>query len=88
MIKYIIKNQPHPVEQKGEPVVFKRRSPAESRIPDVNDLTKIYDYIRMLDAEDYPKAFIETDNLRLEFSRATMKRGCVTADVKIIPKTN
>jgi len=88
MIKYIIENQPSPIEQKGEPVVFKRRSPAESRLPDINDLAEIYNYIRMLDAEGYPKAFIDMNNLKLEFSKATMKRGHIVADVKIIPKSS
>jgi len=29
----------------------------------LNELSTIYDYIRMLDAEGYPKAFIEKNNL-------------------------
>jgi len=86
MIHYIIENEPSPVEQKGKPVLFKRRTPAESRIPDVRDLNKVFDWIRMLDAEGYPKAFIETENLRLEFSRASLKSGYIHVDVKITPR--
>jgi len=87
MISYIIENEPSPVEQEGEPALFKRRIPEESRIPDVRDLDKVFDWIRMLDAEGYPKAFIETDNLRLEFSRASLKSGYILADVKIMLRT-
>lgn len=87
MIKYIIANEPSPVEQKGKPVIFNRRTPEESRIPDVKELDKVFDYIRMLDAEGYPRAFIETENLRLEFSRATLESGYILADVKIAPKS-
>ena len=83
MIRHIVNRVPTPVKQVGKPVFFKRRTPAESKIPDVHDLNKIFDWIRMLDAEGYPNAFIETDNLRLEFSRATLKNGNIVADTKI-----
>jgi len=87
MIRYIIENEPSPTKQEGEPVIFERRTPAESRIPDVRDLNKVFDWIRMLDAEGYPKAFIETENLRLEFSKASLKDGSIVADVKITLRT-
>lgn len=86
MIRYIIENEPSPVEQKGKPMLFRRRTPVESRIPDVGDLNKVFDWIRMLDAEGYPKAFIETENLRLEFSKASLESGHIRADVKITPR--
>ena len=86
MIKYIIENEPTPIDQLGEPVVFKRRKPHESEIPDTEDLVKVYDYIRMLDVDGYPLAFVETDKLRLEFSRASRKHDCIMADVKITRK--
>lgn len=88
MIKYMVENEPSPLEQVGKPVIFKRRKPEESRIPDVKDLNKVYDWIRMLDAEGYPRAFIETENLRLEFSRATLKNGRIRADVEITLRSN
>lgn len=83
MIEYIVTNQPIPQEQEGDAIVFKRRSPEQSRIPDMKNLTKVFDYIRMLDAEGYPPAFIETEHLRLEFSRASMKSEYILADAKI-----
>lgn len=87
MIKEIVKNKTEPSPQKGEPVVFKRRNPSQSNIAELDDLEKIYDYIRMLDAEGYPQAFIETKFFRFEFSRATMKANqTILADVRIIKK--
>ena len=83
MIRHIVESEPSPAKQGGESVIFKRRTPAESKMPDVPDLNKVFDWIRMLDAEGYPNAFIETDNLRLEFSRATLKDGNIVADTKI-----
>ncbi|MCI8315298.1 MAG: methionyl-tRNA formyltransferase [Lachnospiraceae bacterium] len=59
-----------PMPQEGEPAIFKRRKPEESQITLEMDLEKIYDYIRMLDAEGYPRAFIEFGKYRLEFEQA------------------
>ena len=80
----IATDEPKPVPQQGEPVVFKRRTPDQSRIPmDVSSLHALFDHIRMLDAEGYPRAFLEHGPLRLEFSRAALYNGRVVADVKI-----
>lgn len=59
-----------PVPQEGEPVVFKRRKPEEGRITTDMKTGQIYDYIRMLDAEGYPRAFIEFGEYRLELEQA------------------
>ncbi len=74
MIPYIIKNNLFPLPQSGKAVLFKRRKPQDSRIPRKIKFCQVYDFIRMLDAEDYPRAFIETDNLRFEFEGA-LKSG-------------
>ena len=36
-------------------------------------LNKIYDFIRMLDAEGYPKAYIQLDNIKIELSEVHLK---------------
>lgn len=84
----IINNKIIPKRQVGETVIFKRRKPSESNIMHINNLETIFDYIRMLDADGYPKAFIETDNLRLEFERASLKENFIQADVKIMLRGN
>lgn len=83
MIIKIIKDEPKPIPQKGKPVIFKRRKPEESNISSLDNLIQVYDYIRMLDADGYPPAFLETNNLRLEFSEADLKEEEVIAKVKI-----
>jgi methionyl-tRNA formyltransferase len=83
MIPEIINNEILPKEQKGEVVEFKRRKPYQSEIKKEFSLSKIYDYIRMLDAEGYPDAFIEYGDLKLEFSRAKLTADGIVADVKI-----
>lgn len=87
MIPFIIKNKPIPKKQKGKVVVFKRRKPEESDIAGLNDLNKVYDYIRMLDAEGYPRAFIETESLRMEFNKARKRKEKVIAECTIKLKT-
>lgn len=56
--------------QTGEPVIFKRRKPEDGKITSDMDIEKIYDYIRMLDAEGYPRAYIDFGDYRLEFEDA------------------
>ena len=84
MIPNIVKNNQKPKSQSGEAVEFKRRKPEDGEISNLVDLEKVYDYIRMLDAEGYPNAFLEKNNLRLEFSRAKLTGGKLEAKVKII----
>jgi methionyl-tRNA formyltransferase len=83
MIRRIIEEQPIPEPQEGKPVVFKRRKPPESRIPELSDLQALHDFIRMLDAEGYPRAFLEYEGFRYEFSRTALYDGRIVADVEI-----
>jgi methionyl-tRNA formyltransferase len=86
MIKAIIEEEPVPIEQQGEAVVFKRRRPSQSVLSVAANLKEFYDQVRMLDAPGYPSAFLETDLLRLEFTNAQKNEGSVVARVKVISK--
>lgn len=86
MIEYIVREQPMPQPQVGEPTIFRRRTPQDGDLVELDELEKVSDYIRMLDAEGYPPAFLETAHFRLEFSRATLKSDSVIADVKFSRK--
>ena len=83
MVCEILVNHITPQAQIGEPVLFKRRTPLESRIPESQGLAGLYDHIRMLDAQGYPPAFVEIGNFRLEFTRASLRHGKVEANVEI-----
>jgi methionyl-tRNA formyltransferase len=85
MIEEIIEYQIEPVPQNGSPTVFSRRSPPDSEIRDLKNMAALYDFIRMLDAEGYPKAFINYNGYRFEFTRAGMYDGRIVADVTITP---
>jgi methionyl-tRNA formyltransferase len=41
--------------------------------------------IRMLDADGYPRAFLNYSGFRFEFSRSALYDGRVVADVRITP---
>ena len=87
MIVKIINENIQPIQQQGVPVIFKRRIPKDSFIGDLIKLEDIYDHIRMLDAEGYPKAFLEFGDFKIEFSRASLKAdNSIIADVRIIQK--
>jgi methionyl-tRNA formyltransferase len=85
MIRRFLEEKPAPAPQAGQPTVFKRRTPAESAIPELGTLPRLFDFLRMLDAEGYPPAFLEHLGFRYEFSRAVLKDGRIVADVAIRP---
>jgi methionyl-tRNA formyltransferase len=83
MIAELIADWPEPVEQSGEVTTFRRRTPSDSRIEDVDGLDALHDLIRMLDAEEYPAAFLEHGGFRFEFRRSARYDGRVEADVRV-----
>ena len=83
LIKYIVENEPAPVDQSGDPVMFTRRTPKQSVLPKDGDLKTIYDHIRMLDAETYPRAFLEYGDYVIIFSSASLNNGALEAKVEI-----
>lgn len=83
MIEEIISSDIEPDEQTGEATVFARRTPAESEIPEDLDPEGVYDFIRMLDAPGYPKAFVKYGDYQLEFSNVELREGRIEAKVTI-----
>jgi methionyl-tRNA formyltransferase len=86
MVVEMVNNELSPKEQQGKIECFQRRKPEDSSISGLSELTEVFDYIRMLDADGYPKAFLETEHLRLEFQRPSLKYGKLLADVIITRK--
>lgn len=82
IIKWMIKENPIPTPQIGETVIFDRRKPEQSRLPESNCPIEIFDFIRMLDADGYPHAFIEYGDFRLEFRGAIKEGASVVATVR------
>jgi len=65
--------------QEGMPVVFPRRIPGQSEIPEGLSQRQIYDYIRMLDGEGYPAAYMKYQNGRVYYRNASLKDDIVYA---------
>lgn len=86
IIEWMIENEPVPVEQVGEVVLFNRRKPEQSVLPETGSLSSTYDFIRMLDAVGYPHAFIEHGEFMLQLSRAKIENGRLVAEVEINKK--
>jgi methionyl-tRNA formyltransferase len=84
MISEIATEDISPVPQVGEPVVFKRRRPEESVLPDRGTLESLYDHIRMLDADTYPRAYLIHNQFRLEFFGAKRNGDAIEATVRIV----
>lgn len=88
MIREIIKKNISPSPQVGKITEFKRRKPEESNLTDLSDLEKVYDYIRMLDCDGYPHAFLETQHFKFEFTDAILdtNKKIISAHVRIVKK--
>ena len=83
MINKILKEKPVPYPQEGEVSTFNRRTPEDGNLKEIESINSIYDYIRMLDGEGYPPAFLEYQNIKYEFTQARMNNGNITARVNI-----
>ena len=89
IINNMINNKLEPIAQTGKPVIFKRRKMEQSVITKkIKSLNKLYNYIRMLDAETYPRAYLHYGNLKIELTKPKIKKGQLTAqtNIKIIKK--
>ena len=83
MTLQIIRKKHKPKMQSGPVTEFRRRVATDSEIPKSLSIDQVYDYIRMLDAEGYPRAFLNVDDYRLLFENAKLSNGKLTATVTI-----
>lgn len=87
MISSIIDLQLKPYSQEGEVVQFVRRKPEQSDISSLSTINEVYDYIRMLDCEGYPNAFLETSHFKYEFINCVVRAdNSLEANVRISKK--
>jgi methionyl-tRNA formyltransferase len=86
MIKKIIKKKFLVFKkQKGKTSLFKRRKPSESKIDfnNMKSINRLYDFLRMLDAPDYPNAFIKLNKFKFTFNDIKINKNKIDAKVKI-----
>lgn len=86
MVKSISTSNPIPKPQVGEVTIFERRKPEESNIKDLDEIKTVHDYIRMLDADGYPNAFLETEKFRFELTNSKLNNEEIIANVRITKK--
>jgi methionyl-tRNA formyltransferase len=79
MTARILAERIEPVPQLGPATLFERRKPAQSALPSTGALEEIYDFVRMLDAEGYPHAFVAHGDLQIEFRDARLEDGVLRA---------
>lgn len=87
IMQWMIEHEPVPTAQEGGAVIFERRKPEQSKLPETGHLKEIYNHIRMLDAPTYPHAYIEHGEFLLEFTGAVTHDDGLTASVRIRKKT-
>lgn len=86
MIPYILEHKPVQTEQTGQVTLFKRRTPDQSNIEKVNieNIDGMYDFIRMLDAEGYTRAYLKISSLKIFFSDVHKDSDALTGRFEII----
>jgi methionyl-tRNA formyltransferase len=88
IIQWMIRTNPIANPQTGKVVVFKRRRPEQSVIPKSGNLQSTFDFIRMLDADGYPRAFIDHGKFVINFRDAKLREGRVSAEAEILINNN
>ncbi len=85
MIPNILKNNIIPQEQTGDITYFNRRTPEDSDISkaSLNNFDDLYDFIRMLDGEGYPNAFLKLGKFKISFKEISEKSDKVTGRFEI-----
>tara|TARA_B100001250_G_C19780946_1_gene781844 strand:- start:173 stop:829 length:657 start_codon:yes stop_codon:yes gene_type:complete len=85
--KSLLKPKLNYKKQIGKSSFYKRRSSKLSKIPlSIKNIKKLYDFIRMLDAESYPKSFLKFKNFKIEFFNAIKKRNKIYGNFEIKKK--
>jgi methionyl-tRNA formyltransferase len=84
MIKSIIKNTIVPKKQKGKSITFKRRTLSQNDLSNAKNITEVYNMIRMLDGELYPKAYLNFGKFKIMFNKANLKNNKLISQVEFI----
>ena len=75
-------------KQKGKGKFYRRRKKEDSNLISSNypKIESVYNFIRMLDAENYPKAFLNLQRYMIEFKNAKLKNNEIRGEFKIFKK--
>lgn len=70
-----------PKPQLGKVKKFKRLTRKDNELSPSHSLNEIYDRIRMVDGLDYPRAFIDFGDYEVSFSKASLAKNQLSAQV-------
>ena len=88
MIKEITKKKIVPKPQKQSKITFKRLNKKDNflNLNKIKNLNELYDRIRMVDAPQYPDAYIESKKFLFNFNNVKKIKGNIYSFVKIVAK--
>jgi len=73
-----------PIGQSGEVVEFRRRSPDMSDTFYAATPNELYDMVRMVDADTYPRAYLQGERFRAEFRDVKFHEGNITCTTTFV----
>jgi methionyl-tRNA formyltransferase len=83
MICEFVEKPPPAKPQTGEATYFLRRTPSDGNLNLAASIGQVYDFIRMLDAEGYPPAYLDFGDFRASFTEPSLDEKGVSANVLI-----
>ena len=86
MIPKLLESDISPSPQTGEVVIFERLKPENSKIEfdKLVNINQLYDKVRMLDAEGYPRAYFEINGFKLIFSKPKYTNNKLICEINIV----
>jgi methionyl-tRNA formyltransferase len=83
IMAWMVAHEPVAVVQSGEITTFERHKPGQSVLPIAGSIESLYDHIRMLDADGYPKAYVTHGDWKLELTQARTDGDALEARVRL-----
>ena len=84
LIKMCVEENLSPVEQDlSNSSIAKRRKTSQIPMANIEDIIDLYDYVRMLDADGYPKSQFNVGNFSIELSRSSIEGDSILCDARI-----
>ena len=77
-----------PNEQKGNITLFNRLTYADNELKSQYSIKELYDRIRMVDADEYRRAYINFGNYKIEFSQPYIQNKELVAQIRLYQDEN
>jgi methionyl-tRNA formyltransferase len=84
LIIRICQENMEPIAQNGDVRSFSRLNYSDNELSSQYSMEQLYNRIRMVDGLDYPKAYINFGNYKIEFTDAQLDENQLSAKIKLI----